>query len=166
MLYRISYATFPKSVKRVTFLSVLSRIPFGVEDPFIYVIYIVGYVALTRCVEYRPPFFHLVKSRSILAGVGVYPFSDANGLVVTAIAIIRNIQCGAESSRRTLSESSRINIPGISSNKSIIVQVNDSNLCPPEIETGLCVLYSRFLDFDFRLFIGGKLNVILCFSKS
>ena len=75
-------------------------------------------------------------------------------------------QCDAESSRRTLAERCRINIPGISSNKSIIVQAIDSIFMTPEIETGLCVLYSRFLDFDFRFFIGGKLNVILCFSKS
>jgi len=85
---------------------------------------------------------------------------------VGAVPLIRDIQCGEESNRRTLSESRRINIPGISSNKSIIVQANDSILGPPEIQTGLCVLYSRFLDFDFRFFIGGKLNVILCFSNS
>jgi hypothetical protein len=35
-------------------------------------------------------------------------------------------QCDAERSRRTLTERCRINIPGRSSNKSIIVQANDS----------------------------------------
>jgi hypothetical protein len=43
-------------------------------------------------------------------------------------------QCDAEISRRTLTERRRINIPGISSNKSIIVQANDSIYAPRDLD--------------------------------
>lgn len=51
-------------------------------------------------------------------------------------------QCDAERSRRTLTESCRINIPGKSSNMSIIVQAIDSIFLTPEVEkTIMCSLF-------------------------
>jgi hypothetical protein len=63
------------------------------------------------------------------------------------------LQCDAESIRRTLTERRRMNIPGRSSNMSIIVQVIDSIFLTPEVENN-CVFsirHSSILALAFSL---------------
>lgn len=62
-------------------------------------------------------------------------------------------QCDAGNSRRTLTESRRINIPGTSSNKSIMVQANDSILGPRRSKQDyvFSIRDSLILTFGFSL---------------
>jgi hypothetical protein len=61
-------------------------------------------------------------------------------------------QCDAESSRRTLTKRCRINIPGRSSNISIIVQAIDSIFMTPEVEKNyvFSIRHSSILALGFH----------------
>jgi hypothetical protein len=62
-------------------------------------------------------------------------------------------QCDAESSRRTFTERCRINIPGRSSNMSIIIQPIDSIFMTPEVEKNyvFSIRHSSILALGFSL---------------